>query len=162
MAEWRDLNRELDAWREKEMPATFWWRDDDATHWTPALERLLDLAGAMDVRDIEIAPVNDHWARHWGDNLYATLPPVTFTPTTDRHRLIPGTLTRLYAGETVRVVMLGDSISQDTCNSYFDIFVEPDYPGADLQLVPSVDGSKGCWYYIDDNLCLIKTYSCAV
>lgn len=44
MADWDDLNRELDSWRDTERPATFWWRDDDATRVTPALERLLAIA----------------------------------------------------------------------------------------------------------------------
>jgi len=45
MSDWTALRRELDAWRASGRSATFWWRDDDATLCTPALERLLDLAG---------------------------------------------------------------------------------------------------------------------
>jgi len=44
MAEWSDLERELDAWRASGQPATFWWRDDDATRVTPDLERLLAIS----------------------------------------------------------------------------------------------------------------------
>jgi hypothetical protein len=40
---WDDLNRELDAWATSGKTAEFWWRDDDATAATPALERLLEL-----------------------------------------------------------------------------------------------------------------------
>ncbi len=36
---WRALADELDLWTE---PAGFWWRDDDAEAWTPALERLVE------------------------------------------------------------------------------------------------------------------------
>jgi len=107
---------------------------------------------AMEIRDIDVTSVDEDLVRNWAKALYATLPSVGFEPPADRHRLIPRTMARLQRGESVRVVMLGDSISQDTCNSYFDILVEPDYPGADLQLVPSVDGSKGCWYYIEDEI----------
>ena len=35
---WQALAEELDLWPE---PADFWWRDDDAQAWTPALERLV-------------------------------------------------------------------------------------------------------------------------
>ncbi len=42
MAQWDDLNRELDAWGGR--TATLWWRDDDAITVTPALERLLDIS----------------------------------------------------------------------------------------------------------------------
>ena len=35
---WRALADELELWGE---PAAFWWRDDDAEAWTPALEQLV-------------------------------------------------------------------------------------------------------------------------
>ena len=44
MADWDDLDRELDAWAKVDRDATLWWRDDDARHLTPALERLLGLS----------------------------------------------------------------------------------------------------------------------
>ncbi len=40
---WRALSRELDLWAASGEPATFWWRDDDATAPSPALEQLLGL-----------------------------------------------------------------------------------------------------------------------
>ena len=106
----------------------------------------------VEIEDIEVEPVDAAWVLQWADALYATMPPIECEPAPDRHRLIPNTMERLLAGETIRVVMLGDSISQDTCHSYYDLLVEKMYPGADLQLVPSIDGSKGCWYYLDDKL----------
>lgn len=36
---WQALADELDLWPE---PAEFWWRDDDAAAWSPALERLVE------------------------------------------------------------------------------------------------------------------------
>ncbi|MBI1244665.1 MAG: hypothetical protein GC202_06635 [Alphaproteobacteria bacterium] len=42
-ADWADLDRALDAFAESGRLATWWLRDDDATHPTPALERLLAL-----------------------------------------------------------------------------------------------------------------------
>jgi hypothetical protein len=41
---WDALEAELDLWHSAGRTATFWWRDDDAIAWTPALERLLELA----------------------------------------------------------------------------------------------------------------------
>jgi len=43
-AGWAALGEELARWRAAGRDATFWWRDDDAVQWTPALERLLGLA----------------------------------------------------------------------------------------------------------------------
>ena len=44
--DWDDLTRELDLWAEAGRVATLWWRDDDATEPSPALDRLLDLTAA--------------------------------------------------------------------------------------------------------------------
>lgn len=45
-AEWADLVDELDRWEDAGLVAQLWWRDDDAVAPTPALDRLLALAGA--------------------------------------------------------------------------------------------------------------------
>lgn len=45
MASWADLGVELSRWEETGRAATFWWRDDDAADRTPAVERLVGLAG---------------------------------------------------------------------------------------------------------------------
>lgn len=44
MSSWRDLHRELGEWRAAGRTAELWWRDDDASVLTPALERLLALS----------------------------------------------------------------------------------------------------------------------
>jgi len=44
-AEWLDLVDELDRWEEAGRIAQLWWRDDDAVAPTPALDRLLAVAG---------------------------------------------------------------------------------------------------------------------
>ena len=48
-AAWDALRAELDAWGAAGRTAAFWWRDDDATRPTPALDRLVDLAGGAGV-----------------------------------------------------------------------------------------------------------------
>ncbi len=40
---WSWLQRELDAWGERELLADFWWRDDDAVAASPQLDRLLQI-----------------------------------------------------------------------------------------------------------------------
>lgn len=42
--DWTPLTRELDLWRANGLTLPIWWRDDDATAPTPALDRLSDLA----------------------------------------------------------------------------------------------------------------------
>ena len=44
MADWSDLDRELNRWEAAGLVPTFWWRDDDAERPCPALDRLLALS----------------------------------------------------------------------------------------------------------------------
>lgn len=71
MADWNDLRSELDAWQAAGRTATLWWRDDDAVHPAPALERLLAIAAdqtvpvALAVIPAETgAPLSDRLAQH--------------------------------------------------------------------------------------------------
>ncbi len=49
MTDWALLNAELDRWHAAGRVATLWWRDDDATRVTPALERLLRIRNDLGV-----------------------------------------------------------------------------------------------------------------
>lgn len=49
MSAWNRLDAELDAWSAAGRIAEMWWRDDDATVPTPALERLLAIRRAVGV-----------------------------------------------------------------------------------------------------------------
>lgn len=46
---WRELDTELDRWRDAGRVADFWWRDDDAAKPSPSLRRLLELSQASGV-----------------------------------------------------------------------------------------------------------------
>lgn len=46
---WRELEAELDRWRDAGRIADFWWRDDDAAKPSPPLARLLKLSEASGV-----------------------------------------------------------------------------------------------------------------
>jgi hypothetical protein len=49
MAQLSDLVDELNIWKEQGNIATFWWRDDDLTEPTSALDRLLNLQNHFDI-----------------------------------------------------------------------------------------------------------------
>ncbi len=97
----------------------------------------------------------EHIARQevaaWGDAEYAKLPPVSYTPRADRWSKIPKSIETIQKGGTLRVVMLGDSICNDTANGPFDTWIERMYPGLKLEIVNSVEGGKGCWFYKEEN-----------
>lgn len=71
MADWNELQSELDTWLADGRTATLWWRDDDAVRPAPALERLLALAAewvvpvALAVIPADTgAPLRDRLAGH--------------------------------------------------------------------------------------------------
>jgi hypothetical protein len=84
---------------------------------------------------------------------YRAIPPVTYTPPADRWARLPRTASILKAKPpgTLRVVMLGDSIVNDTSRSCWDLVLEKAVPGATIQKTTVVRGSTGCWWYRDEN-----------
>ncbi len=95
---------------------------------------------------IETATVEDAIA--YSDRIYAELPPLTFTPQENAMKDLPRTLDALKTGKPWRVVMLGDSIMQDTFNSQFHALIKRAYPKSNVEWILSMRGGTGCWHYI--------------
>jgi lysophospholipase L1-like esterase len=87
----------------------------------------------------------------WADRVYAQLPPLKFTPPADRGARLPRTREALRTGRPLRVVMLGDSIINDTSNSAWEVLLERTCPKARIEIVTSVRGGTGCQYYRLEN-----------
>ncbi|MDX9980239.1 MAG: SGNH/GDSL hydrolase family protein [Lentisphaeria bacterium] len=85
------------------------------------------------------------------DAIYATMDPVTFQPAADRWRHLPKTMARLADGPELTIVMLGDSIVNDTAHSEYQHLLMRRYPKCQIKVVRSVRGSTGCWWYKDEN-----------
>lgn len=85
----------------------------------------------------------------WIETTYKKIPPVEkFEIKKDK---IPETLEKLKKGKNLRIVMLGDSIVNDMGNSFFDILLKKVYPKAKIEVITSVRGGTGCWYYEKEN-----------
>lgn len=108
-------------------------------------------ATTLRVADVSLRETSRRAVRKWADESYAALPPVSFAPTADRWTLLPKTAQRLRAGGRFRIVMLGDSIVNDTGNSPYDVLLERTYPRARIEVVTSVRGGTGCPFYKDDH-----------
>jgi alpha-L-fucosidase len=78
---------------------------------------------------------------------YARMPPVSYRPPAGRWENLPRTRKLLVEGGTLRVVMLGDSIVNDTSRSGWDYLVERRHPRCTIEKVTAVRGSTGCWWY---------------
>ena len=66
------------------------------------------------------------------------MPEFRFSGATDFQSRLPNTFAALKQAQTLRVVLLGDTIMNDIGNSPLDILIEQDYPGARLEIVTSV------------------------
>ncbi len=78
---------------------------------------------------------------------YAQIPPVCYGPPANRWERLRRTTQRLADGGTLRVVMLGDSIINDTSRSAWDLVLMQRHPDCRIEKITSVRGSTGCWWY---------------
>ncbi len=105
------------------------------------------------VDDVAVAPADAAEVVQWADRLYATVPPLKYTPPPTRCTLLPRTIQRLRTGPKLRMVLLGDSIANDTSHSTLDVLLQRAWPGCRVELVNSVRGGTGCkWYREDDRI----------
>ena len=58
-------------------------------------------------------------------------------------------MNRLRTAQNLRIVMLGDSVQQDTANAPWDAWLQQLYPGATIELISSTRGGTGVQYYKD-------------
>jgi hypothetical protein len=65
---------------------------------------------------------------------------------------------KLRKGQRLRVVMLGDSVQQDTANAPIDAWLQRLYPGAQIELISSTRGGTGVQYYKDHVGAFILAY----
>jgi len=78
---------------------------------------------------------------------YSEIAPVRYSPPAERWDKLPRTRQLLIEGGVLRVVMLGDSIVNDTSRSAWDYVVARRHPRCAIEKVTSVRGSTGCWWY---------------
>jgi hypothetical protein len=111
------------------------------------IQPFLQSTKGIEAWDLQLKPISAKDAAEWCDRVYQTLPSLSFTPPVNRLKLLPKTLEAMTSGKPWRVVMLGDSIINDTFNSNFQSLLMRLYPKADMKFICSVRGSTGCWYY---------------
>ncbi len=109
--------------------------------WEPAKD------AALRISDISIEPVKAPEVAALLRRSWQQLEQMNFTPPQDRWDAMPRLREKLEKGETVRMVMLGDSIVNDISNSLYETVIEERYPGSRLEIATSVRGSTGCTYY---------------
>ncbi|MFM8635177.1 MAG: family 16 glycoside hydrolase [Planctomycetia bacterium] len=108
-------------------------------------------APPLEIKDVRIEKIDAAEAAAWSAGLAGACPIVRFDPPAGRGAAMKKSLAKLAAGGRLRIVMLGDSICNDTSNSLYETQLAARYPKAAIEVVTSVRGGTGCWYYKDDN-----------
>ncbi len=103
----------------------------------------------VEVADVTVRRATWEEAAAWCGETARELEPVVGEPLDAMAELLPRTRRALTSGEPFRVVMLGDSIVNDSFTSCFPALVRRDFPDSDLTFIVSVRGATGCWYYQD-------------
>jgi len=127
------------------------FRDYDEVVYVPARVRHVRIAfvskGKVEARDIRFTTATAAEAAKWCDDLYKTMPPLKFTAPPDSMALLPKTVAAMKNGTPWRVVMLGNSLMDDSVNSLFMALVQRDFPASRFNVVGSVRGQTGCGFY---------------
>jgi len=97
--------------------------------------------------NLRVERVTHAEAAQYCDKLYQELPPLNFKAPADSLRLLPKTKAALSNGAPFKVLMLGDSIMQDTFHSQFHSLLKREFPNSNFTFVISMRGSTGCWFY---------------
>ncbi|MBO7721785.1 MAG: hypothetical protein J6T01_05205 [Kiritimatiellae bacterium] len=105
-----------------------------------------------EVKDVSLVKLTTDEAAAWCDRFYATLPQLASDIPSDPFALLPRTKAALQDGRPLKVVLLGDSIMNDTYCSGFTSLIKRDYPKSDPEFIISVRGSTGTsWYHTAEN-----------
>ena len=111
--------------------------------------RFQSIAPEVYIDDVLLETTTPEEVARWGDTYYDTLPAkLDYVPKSDRWTNLPQTLNKLRTGQNLRMVMLGDSVEQDTANAPFDAWLERLYPGASIEVISSTRSGTGVSYYV--------------
>ena len=105
----------------------------------------------LEVSNVKIETATWEDAAEYADHIYgeiASKAPLDFAPEGDWTALLPRTMDALKTGKPWRIVMLGDSIIQDTFHSQFHALVKREFPVSNVEWILSMRGGTGCWHYI--------------
>lgn len=109
--------------------------------------------GGGEVDAVSVALVTRAEVRAWADATYAAMPPLNYAPAPDRFGPLSRTQSRLRQRQDVTIVLLGDSLMNDTCNSTFDVLLERAYAydgSTRVRAIPAVGGGAGIDKWADD------------
>lgn len=128
--------------------AATWTQSTFFTHTQPnatqAAITFSSIGSNVNVQSVTVSTASsDAAVAAWDDSIYAQMTPVTYTPPANRFTNLARTYSKLLSGSPLNIVMLGDSIMNDTANSTFETLVERQYPGSKINVSAAVGGGAG-------------------
>jgi len=97
--------------------------------------------------DMRVDAISRVDARRWAERIAGEMLPIGYAPPPDAGRALPRTGARLRRGESLRVVLLGDSIANDVSNSLLDVLLEGRFPRTRLEMRFTGKGGTGWLKY---------------
>lgn len=112
---------------------------------------LMPGSSELKIADLKIETAMEQDVLRWQQNQLTKLPALRYDLDAARLSGLPLTRQRLQNGGPLRIVMLGDSIINDTSNSLFEVLLRRRYPRTQITVIPSIRGATGCWYYQEED-----------
>jgi len=104
----------------------------------------------VSVRDVSMIRVDADQVADWCKEMNATLPKLDLKLGKEAWEKLPNSKTAIKVGKEFNIVLLGDSIVNDSYCGMFTAEVERMFPDTRIRFDISVRGSTGCWYYQDE------------
>ena len=132
------------------------WQEQEFCFRTHALASKVTLrfqsnGDAIAVERVNLSEVTINEVAAWVERFSAHCPSVSYVPSESRGTLLPRAFDRMHKGGRFRILLLGDSIANDTGNSLFEAQLHKLYPKVNFEVVNSVRGGTGCTWYKDEN-----------
>ncbi len=91
------------------------------------------------VDEVVLEKMSTAEVENWAAIFYESFPsPIQYKPADNRWERIPQMMTKLRGHQKVRVIVVGDDIQQDLVSAPIELFIERNYPGCRVELVPSI------------------------
>jgi hypothetical protein len=105
----------------------------------------------VDVARVSLHQGDTIGTARWAESVMAADPPLHYTPPTDLAAQLPRTAAALRHGRSLRIVLLGDSIANDTGCSLFETLLHHRFPHCRVEVVNSTRGGTSCIWYQHEN-----------
>ncbi len=104
-------------------------------------------SSVLRVCELAVTASSPSAACQWITSVGQSMPKFDYAPPAGRLQRLPLTAERLRTGGKLRILMLGDSIINDTGNSLYPALLAADCPRTQLEVITSVRGGTGCSFY---------------